>query len=104
MLKEESAVPRFEPNEWALTPDNVYVSSRMNKDNLEALVEMSERPDKNQNKICLPGVSVVHLRAQGAEKLFLQEHSSRDSLVNVTFRLILDTEKGRQDYPPDIKR
>ena len=34
----------------------------------------------------------------------MQEHSSRDSLVNVTFRLILDTEKGRQDYPPDRTR
>lgn len=63
MLKEESAVPRFETNEWALTPDNVYISSRMNKDNLEALVEMSERQERNKNKICLPGVSVVHLRA-----------------------------------------
>lgn len=63
MLKEESALPRFETNEWALTPDNVFISSRMNKDNLEALVEMSERTDKNQNKICLPGVSIVHFRA-----------------------------------------
>ena len=63
MLKEESALPRFETNEWALTPDNVFISSRMNKDNLEALVDMSERTDKNQNKICLPGVSIVHFWA-----------------------------------------
>ena len=101
MLKEESTIPKFEENEWSISPENVYICGRMTKDNLEALEEMSDKTERNQNKICLPGVSIVYFKAQDAEQLFLQEHQSRDTLMNVTFRLILDTEKGQQKYPPD---
>ena len=46
-MKEESSVPKFEDNYWALSPDNAFICGRMTKDNLETLEEMAEKTERN---------------------------------------------------------
>ena len=36
-LKEESPVPKHEDNVWAMDVENVFISGRMTKDNIESL-------------------------------------------------------------------
>ena len=41
--KEDSTVPAYEENIWAITPKLVFMTGRITQDNLESLVEMAER-------------------------------------------------------------
>jgi len=81
-LKEESSVPKHEENIWAMDVDNVFISGRMTKDNIDSLSDVVDsKPDSSiDRRISFPGVSIVHVRAQDAERIFLEEHKSRNTL------------------------
>ena len=61
-LKEESTIPKHEENSWALDAENVFISGRMTKDNVDTLEELTEaKPHQKVDKrISFPGVSIVH--------------------------------------------
>ena len=41
-LKDESSIPKHEDNQWALDAENVFISGRMTKDNVDTLIEVAE--------------------------------------------------------------
>ena len=94
--KEDNNEPEFEHNPWAITQREVFMSGRVNQDNLDVLQEMADKgKEKIDRRVLFPGVTVVHLNEDDSQEVFQAEHKSRNTLHNITFKLKLDAEMGR---------
>lgn len=86
-----------EENDWAISPDEVYLTGRVSQENLDSLIELSGS-SKTDKCIVLPGVTIVYLNEDDAFQKFSEEHRSRQKLQNVCFRIYMDTTEGRPNY------
>jgi len=59
--KQDQTSPSYEDNPWALTPKLVFITGRITSDNLDSLVEITQKKQQ-ENRILFPGVSLVHLQ------------------------------------------
>lgn len=68
-LKRNSTQGTHEENDWALSPEEVYMTGMLSRENLDSLVEMSGQ--KGDGKCVLfPGVSIVYLSEEDAYEKF----------------------------------
>lgn len=54
--------------------------------------------DKVDRRILFPGVTIVYLNETKALEFFNTEHTSRNTLVNIMFKLEFDLEKGAKEF------
>lgn len=96
-LPKDSEQGTHEENDWAISPEEVYMTGRISQENLDSLVELSNS-GKNDKCIVFPGVSIVYLCEDDAFKKFSEEHRSRTKLHNVCFRIYMDVKEGRPNF------
>ena len=98
-IRDEFGDKEYEPNYWSCSPQVVFVSGRISKENLDALEEMADFGNNQvDRRILLPGVTLAYLKEADAFEFFKEEHKSRNTLYNLIFKLNFDLEKGRVDY------
>jgi hypothetical protein len=96
-MTEQQTTLTHEENDWAISPEEVYISGMLSQENLESLVELSGS-SKSDKCIAFPGISLVYLNEDDAYQKFLKEHRSRQKLLNVCFRIYMDVQEGRPNY------
>ena len=83
-----------------LTPQYVFVSGRLTKEDIDCLEEMADDGSYADSRVNFPGVTLAYLKEDDSHKLFLEEHKSRNMLHNVVFKIKFDLVKGKMAFPP----